>query len=251
MDPNTKSCQIQQVDGINDSTTPPYSESNESGDDLMQVDGLNDPSHSSDSDNEQNMSRIRGKFQKSSILPNRESTSKQNIDHIDTLTSTLEKLNISQHDENNFKLVNEHLIPENMILSTLSFTDLENFEKKIDPESVKRFLKLKEQYQVRKTAHESCELNETIYESMAGTNPDLQPMAIKAKSLTDTLKDELDTIETEILELTKTKRNIEFKDPKYGKKSTYKSSISGILPSIEANSKRKIWNVWNRIADPL
>ena len=114
---------------------------------------------------------------------------------------------------------------------------------------MKRFLKLKEQYQIRKTAHDSCELNTKIYDSMADSNPDLQPMALKAKSLTGSLKDELETIETEILELTKSKRNIEFKDPKYGKKSTYKSSISGILPTIEANSKRKIWNVWNRIAD--
>ena len=145
-------------------------------------------------------------------------------------------------DSNNY-------IPDNLILGTLSFTDLENIEKKIDPESIKRFLKLKEQYQVRKTAHESCEINEQIYDSMADTNPDLQPIANKAKSLTGNLKDELDSIETEIRELTNIGKNVEFKEPKYGTKSTYKSSISSILPTIEVNSKRKIWNVWNRIAD--
>ena len=196
------SYQIQQVDGFNDNNTPSTSENNETGNEIMQVDGIND-THSSNSDSDETKFRTKIKLSRTAHSLNKhKGQNDTNVDQIESISTELEKLNIGNNRDESSSMDSNSYISDNLILGTLSFTDLENIEKKIDPESIKRFLKLKEQYQVRKTAHESCEINEQIYDSMADTNPDLQLIANKAKSLTGNLKDELDSIETKIRVLT-------------------------------------------------
>ena len=135
-------------------------------------------------------------------------------------------------------------------IKTINLKDIEKLEAQVEPESLRRFLDLKEKFQNRHTAHEQSKLQLDMYNKMKD-NVGIQPTINSAMSLTNSLKFEMDKIERRLLELASSKKNTEFKEPVYGTKSTYDARIIGLFPSIGPGSKRRIVTAWNNIADVI
>ena len=135
-------------------------------------------------------------------------------------------------------------------IKTINLKDIEKLEAQVEPESLRRFLDLKEKFQNRHTAHEQSKLQLDMYNTMKD-NVGIQPIINSAMSLTNSLKFEMDKIEKSMLELASSKKNTEFKEPVYGTMSTYDARIIGLFPSIGPGSKRRIVTAWNNIADVI
>ena len=142
------------------------------------------------------------------------------------------------------------IMPNKIAINSINLSDIEKLESQVEPESLRRFLNLKEKYQNRYTAHQQSKIQLDLYNTMKN-NPGIQPIINSARSLTESIKTEMDKLEKNMLDLTTSKKNLEFKEPKYGQKATYDARIIGLFPTIGPGSKRRIVTAWNNIANVI
>ena len=121
-------------------------------------------------------------------------------------------------------------------LNTFRITDLKNMEDKIEPESMRRFLALKEKYHTRQIALEQSQNQLQWFENQR-TVPGSEPIIAQAKSSTSKLQKDVDSTMCEMIELTNKKTNKDFTI--YGTKATYDPQILGILTQIQPGTNRR------------
>ena len=141
-------------------------------------------------------------------------------------------------------------LPKNMLLSSVTFKDFNKLEENIEPESIRRFLSLKERHRNRQTAYNLSKSQLDMYRTMA-KNPAITPIIEESGAFTNNLKEEMDSIEKTMLNLANTKKNIDFVEPKYGTKSTFNPTILGLFPRIKPGTNRRVKTTWNSIANVI
>ena len=142
----------------------------------------------------------------------------------------------------------EHMQEPIIAIKIITSEEIDEIEKGISQDKMKKFLILKEKFTNRNNAYESSKMQYEVYQSMCMGSPNFDSIANKAKALSNDLKLELEKIGVEMRTLAKQNKSGNFIVPEYGERTTLPKEWFQIYPKIGHDSEHRMESLWNDLA---